>query len=241
MNNIILNIIKQTSYNQLYYPKIIKFLSNNFSSNSKTKIYLINRSILNERIFVVKFDLPVNYNNKINNVSLLIYFPSNFPFDIEFYFEKTKNLVINNNYSNEIINRNSLRINLDYFCNWDSDKLNFSEIIETLKYNFNESFPILINNNSKENYGGSCILENNNIIQEIYFGNNNNNFNNQIDNNVIKINNINYNNNKIINQSFKNNNNFKNNYDNNNNNKLNTEYNNNINYFNQNNYYNITI
>ena len=266
MSNNILSIMNQTSYNSLYYQKIINFFSKNFSSNSNSKIYLINRSILNERIFAVKYELPVNYNNSIINVSLLIYLPSNFPSDIEFYLEKKANIVVSNNYSDELINRHNLRINLDFFCNWDRDKLNFSEIIETLKFNFNKSFPVFKNINSFENFGGCCVLENNYIImQDIHFGNN---YNNQIintninynnnpslsTNNYLKNNNYTYNINNNLNNSninknnnnfFQNNQNYSNyninnvqNYNNNSEKIYINNYNNNNNYKNDNNYYN---
>ena len=209
MNNNIFSIINQTTYNKLNYQKIIKFFLENFSSNSNSKIYLIERPILNEKIFVVRYELPVKFKNQTINVSLLIYFPSNFPFDIEFYLENRFNIAINNNYSNEVINRNTLRINLDFFCNWDKDKLNFSEIINTLQYNFNDSFPVFRSNISIENPGGCCNL--NNIIQEIHLRNNQ--INNVILKNENNNNNINSNNNKS-NLNF--NNNLINNYDNNN-------------------------
>ena len=95
-SNSILNILNQTSYNPSYYQKITNFFINNFSSKTNSKIYLISHSI--DRIFVVGYELPVIYNNKTINVSLLIYFPSNFPFDIEFFLEKKHNIVVNYNY-----------------------------------------------------------------------------------------------------------------------------------------------
>ena len=204
MNNNILYIINQTSYNPSNYQKIINFFVKNFSSNSNSKIYLINHPILNEIIFVVKYELPVKFGNQTIDVSLLIYFPSIFPLDIEFYLENKKHLCVNYNYSNDVINRENLKLNLDFFCNWDSDKLNFSEIIKTLQLNFNTVFPAFKSMNSNEylNYKGCCIL--NNVYQEVYLGNNNNHqLNIDINNNYVSNrnnnngNNINRNNNVI--------------------------------------------
>ena len=260
MNNNIFYIINQTSYNPSYYQTILNFFIKNFSTNSKTKIYLINRPILNERIFVVKYELPVKFNKQTFDVSLLIYFPSSFPLDIEFYLENKINLAINNNYSNEVINRNNLRLNLDFFCNWDSNKLNFSEIIGNLQCNFDASFPVFRSMNSNEEHEGCCIL--NNIIQEIFLGkcneqpnsikniNGNNNINysklndningRKTNNSYNPNNNINYNQNYNINAN-NNYTNINNSYNNNNNNNINNYNNNYKNISNNNNNNNINI
>ena len=166
----LLDIFNLTSYHQINYTKIANFLLKNFSLNQDAKLYLTNRSIFNEKIFVVSYQLPVNYNEQIIKVSLLIYLPSNFPNDIEFYFEKKPNLVLSDYYSNKIINRKNLRINFAFFCNWIPEKLNLFEILENLKLNFNVSFPVFNSNKFNNVYEGSCILNYNNCLEIIFKG-----------------------------------------------------------------------
>ena len=237
-----------------YEPNVKKefaeFLQTHFS-NEKTKIYLFTRNENALKLLLMQIQLPAQFKGQIYDISILIYFPRNFPNSPpEMYFEKVNAVKINPQCI-FYVNEENLNIKFDLFFNWENSFKSFLELIEEIKHQFSFCFPIFnLPNGDEREISGDCILPVDSILEvflnkNVEENNNQNliNFNQNYNPNELNINdnyappNINddYNNNNYNNNNNINNNNNNININNNNNN---ININNNINMNNNNNNYN---
>lgn len=135
------------------------FLIKYHSKNKEVEIYLT--PVGEEKIFVIEQNLSIPIMNNNYKITLLIYLPILFPnYEPEIYIsKKTKGgLCIERSYE-EKINPKELRINLDYFCPLERDCKNLEEIVNNIKKEFTNQFPIY--KGSDYNYNdqnGKCFL-----------------------------------------------------------------------------------
>ena len=196
--------ISKSSYPKYIQDFVKNFIINNYSNNKNTKVYLV--AINNEKIFSIKYNLPINLKNKIYYVQLLIYIPILYPnYEPEFYIsKKINNINLNNYYKDGKIDEKNLRINIERFVRFNPEQNNIEEIVNKLKEEFKKEFPVYKtneNNIQNENIGdnGKCIL-NKELSNEIILPNTNANYINNIveENNNLKTND----NNKIIKNNY---------------------------------------
>ena len=127
------------------YPKHLQdflknFIIDEYFGNKDAKVYF--QSLSDEKLFVVEYQLPINFNKKTYNVNIFMYIPKLFPnYPPEFYIEKKYNTGLNNSYENEI-DKSTFKINIDKICRYNPEKNNVGEIINILKSRFNKTFPI---------------------------------------------------------------------------------------------------
>ena len=147
--------LSKSSYDDLNHVK--QFLIDNYSNNDKTEIYLY--SDKNENIFVIEYNLNIDFQGKDYKIFVLVYLPSLFPnVQPDFYLEKGADVGVNCYYKGKI-NFDDLKINIDYFGKFDYNKNNIKEIIDNLVSNFNSHFPIWReNNNQNWKNSGKCVL-----------------------------------------------------------------------------------
>jgi hypothetical protein len=206
-------------YNNIIEKDFISLLQNHFHVKTKSHLYLFSRHKKSSKLFLLQTNIPSLFKGKYFDVSILIYFPNNFPLiPPNFFIEKKCNLKVNPN-CKFFINEENLAINYEKIIKWNNSINCVIDVIEELKKQFNINFPVL---KTKDNLNdnGDCLIKNENIVLvEIK----------EIEKNVKdneKENELNKNNINDINMETKYNNNNKNN--NNNNNKKN-DLNNNIN------------
>lgn len=127
------------------YPKHLQdflknFIIDEYFGNKDAKVYF--QSLSDEKLFVVEYQLPINFNKKIYKVNIFMYIPKLFPnYPPEFYIEKKCNTGLNDSYENEI-DKSTFKINIDKICRYNPEKNNVGEIINILKSRFNKTFPI---------------------------------------------------------------------------------------------------
>ena len=170
--------LSKSSYPKYTEDFVKEFLTKNYSNNKNAKVYLI--PVDEEKIFGIEYNLPITFHDKIYNVYILIYLPPLFPYyEPEFYISKKRNIGLIEYYHKGKINPVNLKININSFVPYDATKNNIEEIIDKIKEEFNNEFPIYkINNYDKDDkkFSGKCFL-NINISNEIIFKNKNNNNN----------------------------------------------------------------
>ena len=172
-----------------YEPNVKKefaeFLQTHFS-NEKTKIYLFKRNENALKLLLMQIQLPAQFKGQIQDISILIYFPRNFPNSPpEMYFEKVNAVKINPQCI-FYVNEENLNIKFDLFFNWENSFKSFLELIEEIKKQFSFSFPIFNMPNGDENeISGDCILPIDSIIEVSFDKNNISNNNNNINQNLI--------------------------------------------------------
>ena len=182
-------------YNNNIKKSFILFLQSNYY-NQKNKLYLFERNKNVPKLFLLLLKIPAKYNNSSYDISILIYFPLNFPIiQPEIYFHKYCSVKINPNCLN-YIDEETLKINYNKFYEWKNSFDSFKDLIKEIYKQFNINFPIftLENKNEKNNEDGDCFLKEQ-CCQEIELRNtiiNNTQHNTQKlikNNNNIKINN----------------------------------------------------
>ena len=204
--------IELCGYSQKVKKEFVEFLQNNFA-NDKTKLYLFKRKENNEKLLLMQIQIPSEFKGQIYDISILIYFPRNFPNSPpELYFEKI-NCVKINPQCTFYVNEENLNIKFDLFFNWENSFKSFLELIEEIKKQFSFSFPIFNMPNGDENeISGDCILPIDSIIEVSFdknnISNNNNNINQNLINNFNPNPNYNLNKEEFINENNINNNNF---------------------------------
>ena len=186
-NNIKPPIKLEEALSKSSYPKYTKdfieeFLKNNYSDKKNAKIFLTD--VENEKLFVIEYKLPINFNNKTYDVYILVYLPLLYPnYEPEFYISKKGKIGINPYYIEEKkIDSKELKLNLYNFTPFNAERNNIEEIIDKIKIEFKENFPIYIRNKYdfiEIKYGEKCILDkslsNEIIIEKKYIYKNNNN------------------------------------------------------------------
>ena len=223
--------------NMCNYPINIKrdfveFLETTYGSQ-KHKLYLFARNETAPKLFLLQLQIPAKFNNQSYDISLLVYFPLNFPqIEPEIFFEKIGKVKINPNCT-FYIDEDTLKINYSLFFSWDKSMNSFKDLISELYNQFNIAFPVfnLSDKNpetDKCNEQSDCVLKKN-LCREIelvkpsnepkqkpgnfYQSNNNQNSNYNKNNNYNNIynkdmnNNINNLNNGMNNLNLNNNNN----------------------------------
>ena len=118
-----------TSYKDSIKRNLTSFLINNYCKQ-KNKLYLFSRGKNLPKLFLLKLIIPAKYNNVVYDISLLIYFPINFPLvQPEIYFHKYCSVKINPNCLN-YIDEETLKINFDKFFQWGNSFESFKNLIK---------------------------------------------------------------------------------------------------------------
>lgn len=132
--------LSKSSYPKHLHDFIKNFIIDEYFGNKDAKVYF--QSLSDEKLFVVEYQLPINFNKKIYKVNIFMYIPKLFPnYPPEFYIEKKCNTGLNDSYENEI-DKSTFKINIDKICRYNPEKNNVGEIINILKSRFNKTFPI---------------------------------------------------------------------------------------------------
>ena len=213
----------------------VEFLENTYGSQ-KHKLYLFSRNETAPKLFLLQMQIPAKFNNQSYDISLLVYFPLNFPeIEPEIFFEKIGKVKINPNCT-FYIDEDTLKINYSLFFSWEKSLDSFKSLIAELYNQFNIAFPVF-NLSDKHNFDtdkgndqSDCVLKKNlckeielikpskeqkktlpNVPNNIYQNNNNNPNNNNYNNYNKDMNNkMNNMNNEMNNMNLNNNNNNKN-------------------------------
>ena len=155
--------INLTNYQINIRKDFIKFLELTYGSQ-KHRLYLFSRSESTPKIFLLQLQIPVKFNNKTYDISLLVYFPLDFPnVEPEIYVEKVGKIRINPNCS-FYIDEETLKINYGCFYQWQSSFESFRNLIAELYNQFNMAFPVFNDSNKLEDINeiqGDCYLKKN--------------------------------------------------------------------------------
>ena len=245
--------INLSSYPLNIRRDFVEFLENTYGSQ-KHKLYLFSRNETAPKLFLLQIQIPAKFNNQSYDISLLVYFPLNFPeIEPEIFFEKIGKVKINPNCT-FYIDEDTLKINYSLFFSWEKSLDSFKSLIAELYNQFNIAFPVF-NLSDKHNFDtdkgsdqSDCVLKKNlckeielikpskdqkktlpNAPNNIYQNNNNNPNNNYNNYNKDMNNKMNNMNNEMNNMNLNNNNNNKVNIYgrkmNNNDNNMNNNYN----------------
>ena len=147
-------------YNNNIKDSFILFLQSNYC-NPKNKLYLFERNKNVPKLFLLLLKIPAKYNNSSYDISILVYFPLNFPLiKPEIYFHKYCSVKINPNCLN-YIDEETLKINYDKFYEWKNSFDSFKNLIKEIYKQFNINFPIFTFENKNEiiNENCDCILK----------------------------------------------------------------------------------
>ena len=200
--------INLTNYRLNIRKDFINFLESTYGSQ-KHRLYLFSRNESAPKIFLLQMQVPVKFNNKTYDVSILVYFPLDFPnIEPEVYIEKLKKIKINPNCL-FYIEQDTLKINYSCFFKWEPSIESFRNLMAELYNQFNMAFPVFNSNDKYEDINeidGDCYLKKN-LCREVELVNpivEKNKINNNNNNNIDDIN-------KAMNELNLNNNNEKNN------------------------------
>ena len=225
--------MKQTNYNEDLKNEFENYLKEFVNKNSG-KIFLFSRNKKSPKIFLLQTNLTSFFKGEKYDISVLCYFPINFPGSPpEIYLEKIGNVKVNPR-CNFYISEENLKINFILFIEWKCNFYCLNRVLDEIKNQFSFAFPIFNLPNEKNDgiVEGDCILNGKNLVEvEIKndLNNNNNNFNDFNDFN----NNFNNNNNNVTHGRF--NSDFIGKYNNNNNGNEFNLFNDNYNEINNNN------
>ena len=161
-----------TSYKDNIKRNLTSFLINNYCK-PKNKLYLFSRGKNLPKLFLLKLIIPAKYNNVVYDISLLIYFPINFPLvQPEIYFHKYCTIKINPKCLN-YIDEESLKINYNIFFKWENNFQSFNNLIKEIYKQFNINLPIFTLNeklDESKNNNFDCVLRKE-LCEEIEFKN----------------------------------------------------------------------
>lgn len=195
--------INLTNYRLNIRKDFINFLESTYGSQ-KHRLYLFSRTESAPKIFLLQLQVPVKYNNKSYDISLLVYFPLDFPnLEPEVYLEKIGKVKVNPNCL-FYIDQDTLKINYSCFFKWQGTFESFRNLSSELYNQFNMAFPVFNTNDKYEDINeiqGDCYLKKNmcrevELINPIVEKNKINN-NNNIDNFQKGMNEMNLNNNNV--------------------------------------------
>ena len=179
-------VINLTNYKLNIRKDFINFLESTYGSQ-KHRLYLFSRLESAPKIFLLQLQVPVKFNNKTYDISLLVYFPLDFPnIEPEIYLEKFKKLKVNPNCS-FYIDQDTLQINYSCFFKWESSFESVRNLTTELYNQFNIAFPVFNTNDKYEDINeiqGDCYLKKN-LCKEVELINpivEKNKINNNIDN-----------------------------------------------------------
>ena len=155
--------INLTNYHLNIRKDFISFLESTYGSQ-KHRLYLFSRSETAPKIFLLQLQIPVKFNNKSYDISLLVYFPLDFPnIEPEIYLEKVGKVKVNPNCL-FYIDEESLKINYSCFYQWNHSFESFKNLINELYDKFNMAFPVFNTNDKYEDINevqGDCFLKKN--------------------------------------------------------------------------------
>ena len=155
--------ISQSNYQTVLQNDFITFLRQNFANN-KSKLYLFSRNPKAPKLFLLQTYLPGVFQGNSYDISVLCYFPSNFPsIPPEIYLEKIGNIKINPQCT-FYIGDDTLKVNYDLFYKWNNKFTDLLGLFEELKHQFSFAFPIFnLPDSSVESnsISGDCILQHN--------------------------------------------------------------------------------
>ena len=200
--------INYTKYNINIKQDFANFLESTYGSQ-KHKLYLFSRSEIAPKLFLLNLQIPVKYNNQLYDISLLVYFPLNFPnIPPEIYFEKVGKVKINPNCT-FYIDEDTLKINFSLFYQWQNSLESFKGLVSELYYQFGNAFPIFNLSNKYEDINeiqGDCYFKKElckevELINPIVVKNKNNNNTNDINKKMMNMNIKNDKNNNINNNN----------------------------------------
>ena len=185
--------INLCGYDETIKKDFVTFLQNNYS-NDKTKLFLFTRNENAPKLFIMQIQIPSTFNGQIYDISVLCYFPRNFPNSPpELYFEKINSVKINPKCT-FYVNEENLNIKYELFFNWENSFESFINLIEEIKHQFSFCFPIFnLPDGDEKEITGDCILPIDSIQEVI------------IEKPVVKE--------EVINPNFNPNQNFNENYD----------------------------
>ena len=150
-------------YNDIIEKDFISLLQNHFHVKTNSHLYLFSRHKKSSKLFLLQTNIPSLFKGKYFDVSVLIYFPNNFPLiPPNFFIEKKCNLKVNPN-CKFFINEENLVINYEKIIKWNNCINCVIDVIEELKKQFNINFPVL---KTKDNLNdnGDCLIKNENIV-----------------------------------------------------------------------------
>lgn len=140
--------LSRSSYKNYNKKFIHDFLLNNYINNKDAKIYFLTNA--EEKIFVIEYKLTFTLFEESFNLNLYIHIPILFPdYSPQFYLEKKKKIGLSSNYLNGKIDPQTFEINIKEFCKYLPSKNNVEEIINTIRNEFNEDFPIFKDKSNK--------------------------------------------------------------------------------------------
>ena len=155
--------INLTNYHLNIRKDFVSFLESVYGSQ-KHRLYLFSRTETAPKIFLLQLQIPVKFNNKSYDISLLVYFPLDFPnIEPEIYLEKVGTVKVNPNCL-FYIDGESLKINYSCFYQWKQSFESFRNLINELYDKFNMAFPVFNTNNKNEDINeiqGDCFLKKN--------------------------------------------------------------------------------
>ena len=157
------NAVNLTNYPLNIRKDFVNFLESTYGSQ-KHRLYLFSRNESAPKIFLLQLQIPVKFNNKSYDISLLAYFPLNFPnMEPEIYVEKVGKIKINPNCT-FYIDEDTLKIKYSCFYQWKNSFESFRNLIAELYNQFNMAFPVF---NAGDKYDdineiqGDCYLKKN--------------------------------------------------------------------------------
>ena len=111
--------ISQCNYPNAIQKEFITYLQENFAK-TKSKLYLSARNPKVSKIFLLQTYIPGIFQGTSYDISVLIYFPGNFPMiPPEVYLEKLGKIKINPQCT-FYISDDTLKINYDLFFKWNN-------------------------------------------------------------------------------------------------------------------------
>ena len=155
--------INLTNYRLNIRKDFINFLESTYGSQ-KHRLYLFSRNESAPKIFLLQLQVPVKFNNKSYDISLLVYFPLDFPnLEPEVYLEKIGKVKVNPNCL-FYIDQDTLKINYSCFFKWQGTFESFRNLSSELYNQFNMAFPVFNTNDKYEDINeiqGDCYLKKN--------------------------------------------------------------------------------
>lgn len=140
--------LSRSSYKNDNKKFIHDFLIKNYINNKDAKIYFLPKA--EEKIFVIEYKLTLIILGQSFNLNLYIHIPILFPdYSPQFYLEKKKKIGLTPYYLNGKIDPQTFEINIKEFCKYFPSKNNVEEIIDKIRNEFNEEYPIFKDKSNK--------------------------------------------------------------------------------------------
>ena len=159
--------ISQCNYPNAIQKEFITYLQENFAK-TKSKLYLFARNPKVSKIFLLQTYIPGIFQGTSYDISILIYFPGNFPMiPPEVYLEKLGKIKINPQCT-FYISDDTLKINYDLFFKWNNTFSALNMLIEELKHQFSFAFPIFNLPEGEQEFdyiSGDCILQPSSLLE----------------------------------------------------------------------------